>query len=325
MSRAKNLGIFLNRINKISVNKMETDTLGKISDVDLSGGVSDYDALKYNQNTLNWQPYPYSDVIGNYSTLEYLNQKKDELINNSPEELDTLEEFYNSYVKDESGLSDLLAYSNRTKTVSFKADGQTKKFNVSHISGNVDVWLNGILQTPNITDSLDVLGENTTSYTGSGTYKIQFPYDYYSTDNSSNFMNAGHNLNIGSGSFTFVELFRRSVDDEYAIDDFGFDYHPYPNGSTISEAPIYEITNSGGSESNPAYYYFNNGGTLDRRIPRFYFGPTISINLNTPITFENVYVREIYSNILTEAKQISSHIHFTFTPEYGDIIKVRVY
>lgn len=326
MSGARNISTILNSNNEINQNKATTNTIDDLIDVDLSSIPNNDDSLSYDTTVMKWIPEPLNiPDFSLYSTKNYLNQVKNDFIGDAPEELNTIGEIAQILTEDETGISELLSYISRGKTKTFVADGNSKKININHISGNVDVWINGILQTPNITDSIDILGENSSTVDTNQFHK-EFDFDYYSTDDTFGFNSADILTNINSGNFTFLYSYRQSDGSyHYSIDNSDYDEHPYPISSTIFSSPIYEITNSGGTSSNPAYYYFEDGRLPNRRSPKYYFGSTISINLNNPITFSKVYTRESYQTIINVAKQNSSFIHFTFTPEYGDIIKVRVY
>ena len=326
MSGARNIATILNTNNEINENKTITNTLDDLIDVDLSNSPINGDSLSFDTSVLKWLPAElYIPDFSSYSTKNNLNQVKTNFIDGAPEELDTIGEISRILTEDELGISELLSYVSRVKTIIFVADGTTKKFNINHISGNVDVWLNGILQTPNITDSTDILGERTSTIDLNAFHK-EFDFDYYSTDDTFGFNNADELTDIEPGDFTFLYSYRQTDGSfHYSIDISDFNEHPYPNSSTILSSPIYEITNSGATPSDPAYYYFLDGRLTNRRDPEYYFGSTLSINLNNPITFNKIYTRESYQTIINVAKQSSSFIHFTFTPEYGDIIKVRVY
>ena len=87
-----------------------------------------------------------------YADDSYINTHVTNLKNSAPASLDSVEELATALGSD-SVVSDFVAWIPKQATTTFKGDGVTKDFVVAHDSGNVDVFVNGVLMIPELMDS----------------------------------------------------------------------------------------------------------------------------------------------------------------------------
>tara|TARA_S200000501_G_scaffold372999_1_gene419200 strand:+ start:2076 stop:3848 length:1773 start_codon:yes stop_codon:yes gene_type:complete len=87
-----------------------------------------------------------------YANDTYINTHITNIKNSAPTSLDSVEELANALGSD-SVVSDFVAWIPKQTTTTFKGDGVTTDFVIPHDSGNVDVFVNGVLMIPELMDS----------------------------------------------------------------------------------------------------------------------------------------------------------------------------
>ena len=243
--RILNLSNLMNTSTKIDKSKFDGNVeIDKMDDVDSSSKI-DNDALKWNGN--GWVAgIPTSTVssYADYASPTDLTNKINDFKNSAPTTLDTLEEIADALNDNPTVISDLVAFINRSSVLTFNGDGVTQVFPVTHLAGNLDVWVNGIHQVPNITDSEDLYGTYTSSVLN--TTPKSYDYDYHSSTNLDEGYGIG-NLLEDYSSYTnkpymvFEPL--PVTDNELRVWGNGSDFlnvHPYGQNATI-KTPVYEI------------------------------------------------------------------------------------
>ena len=150
-----------------------------------------------------------ADLTG-LSNQTFLDNAVNGVKNSSPLAFDTLGEIANA-VPSDSDASAFINLNTSTRMHTFTGDGSTTEFAVSHKSGNIDVFLDGVLQIPQLSDS------------ASGATTLISSHEYFSNDGSTS---ALENLTL-SNEQTFSS---GQVIIEY-ITNWGGEYMGFSNGT----------------------------------------------------------------------------------------------
>lgn len=343
-SKAYKLAKLITTDNIISNDKIDTTTIDNLNDVDLTG-ISDGNGLKWDGTSWVAGEISSADTTG-YATPTYLQTAKDNLVGSAPTALDTIQEIAGALQNSSTSLDNFISFISRSKTVEFVGDGSTRSFAVNHIAGNLDVWVNGILQKPNILDSTDTNGSKSLDV-DDDSFPFTFDFDYYSTDN----VTVGYNgilyadYSVNKGLFRLV----RTSTTEMRKYDYT---EPYDQNTSNPNQPIYELigdyhlaSNDTGYLTNnypninlydsKAYFYFTGNGQYNVETPTYVYGYNVNLYGRftatpgyTPISqfyYDRIFTKYAYTTIIKTAKTSCSHIFFPDPPSDGSVIKVRVY
>lgn len=348
-TKAYKLAKLLSSNNLVSNDKIDTTTIDNLNDVDLTG-ISDGNGLKWNGTS--WVPGEISagDTTG-YASPTYLQTAIDNLVGSSPASLNTVQEISAALQNSSTSLDNFISFISRSKTVEFTCDGSTRSFAVNHIAGNLDVWVNGILQKPNILDSTDTNGSKSLDIDKTS-FPFTFDFDYYSTDNVTIGKNGGNVYNDYSSNSQFPYFYLSSHYGQLRVIPISNNYNNGQQPWTQNNNPsslIYEQmgkvnlsaysmtynVNYWGDDRltvypSPAYFHwYDAGGTFHPREPRYVHGYNDTISQAHGNAYHYYYKRTFYSydykTIVKTAKTSCSHIFFPDPPSNGSIIKVRVY
>ena len=150
-----------------------------------------------------------ADLTG-LSNQTFLDNAVNGIKNSSPIAFDTLGEIANA-VPSTSNASAFISLNTGTRMHTFTGDGSSTEFAVAHKSGNIDVFLDGVLQIPQLSDS------------ASGATTLISSHEYFSNDGSTS---ALENLTL-SNEQTFSA---GQVIIEY-ITNWGGEYMGFSNGT----------------------------------------------------------------------------------------------
>jgi hypothetical protein len=111
---------------------------------------------------------PGVDMTG-IATGNYLTTGVDSIKASTPTAFDTLGEIANA-LPTSGNVSAYISLNTGSRLHTLIGDGTTTEFSVTHNSGNIDVFVDGVLRVPQLSDS------------ASGTTTVLSSYDYYSSD-----------------------------------------------------------------------------------------------------------------------------------------------
>lgn len=113
------------------------------------------------KNFISYTPPDYNELANSLSTIQEVNDAFSNLVNGASTSADTLNEISNYFRNDPDYLKDqIIPFVRRQKMIVFRGDGNKRLFEFDHISGNVDVFINGIKKIPKVIDFTDINGDS---------------------------------------------------------------------------------------------------------------------------------------------------------------------
>lgn len=335
---------FIYSNGNLNQNKIEI-TLNSLNECDFNQeDENNGDYFAYNgKNFISYTPPDYNSLSNSLATKQEVDDAFLNLVNGASTSADTLDEISNYFRDDPNYLKDyIIPFVRRQKMKVFRGDGHKRLFEFDHISGNVDVFINGIKKIPKVMDFTDTTGKYNLNddfhYQSIGKYgpllRLNFNTDHEDPDygihwrtNYTEATGATRRLVDYYSIYVFnfqlipssIENFLDNLgDDEYFLLDFT---------DNIQESDQFDPTNQKFNYSYVSQYL---GSELldmpvepDEIVPPgfrsllFTNGPRGQIG--------SPYYVDFYNLEPVNAQRDSSAIEFLVAPELNDVIIVRSY
>ena len=333
--------------SKVPFAKLATPlTQSDLSDISVGSGTSGQ-TIKWNGSAWTNADAPTVDTAS-FATETYINTKVTDLVNGAPAALNTLSEFATAIDNNANLAGQIDTHIGNGKMKCFVADGSADTFELIHMVGNVDVWLNGVKLNPHVTSNHNqtyadswISSNDGDQAFKSGTQASGTPmftrYDLSSgmnPDSSGDTLNLYFDMDIATGNTTFNDI--------WTSDPANYGTIYFKSGSAIGDP----VEPGGWGNQDGTYQYINaRAGVEDPMTTKVSFTPQNADlgNSNMDAWFGN-YAYGHYNTALeiafygpgqgpsggaftpvTTLNNVGTHIKLEVVPDSGDIVIVRAY